>query len=261
MARTTARTGHTGTIRAVAALGVVAALLVAATACSGDAADDPHPDHRAFALHGRTLTVDSQDSALEMVPADVSQVKVTRWFRGNVLVGGNPRVTWAMKDDRLVLRVRCSGVVASCSAKHRIEVPRGVSVKVESSDGSVRAQGFKEPLDIRSRDGSVRVADSTGPLTLASTDGSIHASGVSARRVHATTRDGSVHLELGAVPDQVQANTVDGSVTITLPQASYRVSTQAQDGSVHVSVPRDPGSSHVVDAHTRDGSITIRTAG
>ncbi|MFD1657933.1 DUF4097 family beta strand repeat-containing protein [Streptomyces caeni] len=256
-----ARTKGARHVRAVAVAGVVAVLVAAAAGCGNDAADDPHPDHRSFALHGRTLTVDSDDSALEIVPADVDKVEVTRWFKGSVVVGGSPRVTWVMKDDRLVLRLKCSGLVADCSAKHRIEVPRGVAVKVRDGDGSVRARGFKESLSIRTGDGSVRVTDSTGPLTLDSGDGSIRATGVGARRVHAGTRDGSVHLELRVVPDRVESSSEDGSVTITLPHGSYRVSTRAEDGSVHVSVPRDPSSSHVVDARTRDGSITVRAAG
>jgi hypothetical protein len=245
----------------VAVAGVAAALIATAAACGNDASDDPHPDHAAFALHGRTLTVDSDDSALEIVPADVREVQVTRWFRGTVVVGGDPRVTWAMKDDRLVLRLKCSGIVADCSARHRIEVPRGVAVTVQDGDGSVRAEGFGTALSIRTRDGSVRVSGSTGPLTLDSGDGSVRATGVGSRRVHATTRDGSVALEFRVVPDLVESSSADGSVSIALPHASYRVSARSQDGSVHVSVPRDDNSSHVVDARTRDGSVSVRTAG
>jgi hypothetical protein len=198
---------------------------------------------------------------LEIVPADARKVQVTRWFRGTVVVGGDPRVTWAMKDDRLVLRLKCSGIVADCSARHRIEVPRGVAVTVQDGDGSVRAEGFGTALSIRTRDGSVRVSGSTGPLTLDSGDGSVRATGVGSRRVHATTRDGSVALEFGVVPDLVESSSADGSVSIALPHASYRVSARSQDGSVHVSVPRDDNSSHVVDARTRDGSVSVRTAG
>jgi hypothetical protein len=249
-------------VRAAAVTGAVAALVATATACGASAGDDKHPDHRSFALHGHTLTVDSDDSALEIVAADgnkAGSVQVTRWFKGSVMVGGDPKVTWSMKDDRLVLRVRCSGVVADCSAKHRIEVPRGITVKVEDGDGSVRARGFKDALDIRTSDGSVHVTDSTGPLELRSEDGSVRAE-VSSRRVTATTADGSVRLELGAVPDLVDSRSSDGSVSIALPRATYRVTTKTGDGSSHVSVPRDDSSPHVVSARTSDGSITVRTA-
>ena len=253
------------TRRVLAATGGLALLLVGVTACAGaSAGDDKHPDQRTFALSGRTLTIDSDDSALEVVAADsnpAGKIEVTRWWQGSVAIGSDPRVTWAMKGDRLVLRLKCSGVIADCSAKHRIEVPRGVSVKVEDGDGSVRARGFKDALSVRTGDGSVHVTDSTGPLTLHTGDGSVHAE-VSSREVRTTTSDGSVHLELGVVPDLVESRSGDGSVTVTLPKgaAKYRVTTRTGDGGVDVSVPRDSSSSHVVSAHTGDGKVTVRNA-
>ncbi|MGW3492150.1 DUF4097 family beta strand repeat-containing protein [Streptomyces sp. NPDC001020] len=262
MARNAARTGRTRrTGRAVAVTGIVAALIATAAACGNDAQDDKHPDHRAFTLHGRTLTVDSDNSDLEIVPAKVDKVQVTRWFRGSVIIGEDPRVTWAMKDDRLVLRLKCSGLVSNCSARHRIEVPRGIDVKVEDRNGGVRAQGFKEALSIRTRNGSVRVTDSTGALTLNSREGSVRATGVGSQRVHVETRNGSIHLELAVAPDLVKAASWNGSMSIALPKGAYRVTTNTRNGSAHVSVPQDPSSSHVVDTLTRDGSVTVRTAG
>ncbi|MET8137914.1 DUF4097 family beta strand repeat-containing protein [Streptomyces sp. NPDC005251] len=250
--------------RAAAVSGVVLAVVVGATACGAAAGDDKHPEQRSFGLHGRTLTVDSDDSALDLVVSDsakAGEVQVTRWFQGHVTLGGDPRVTWAMEDgDRLVLRMKCSGVVADCSARHRIVVPRGVAVKVEDGDGSVSAQGFEEALSIRTADGSVRVSDSSGALDLRSGDGSIRAVGVDARSVRARTEDGSVRLELGSVPDLVDSRSGDGSVSIVLPRATYRVTAGSGDGSVQVDVPRDDSSSHRVSAHTGDGKITVRTA-
>ncbi|MGW4736094.1 DUF4097 family beta strand repeat-containing protein [Streptomyces shenzhenensis] len=248
--------------RVAVAVGGVVVAVAGVAGCGGSAGDDKDPDHRSFALHGRTLTVDSDDSALEIVAADsatAGTVAVTRWFQGSVLVGDGPRVTWSMRDDRLVLRMKCSGVVASCSARHRIEVPRGIAVKVADGDGSVRASGFEDALDIRTHDGSVRVTDSSGPLTLRTDDGSVRAE-VSSPTVRATSHDGSVRLRLRAVPDLVDARTDDGSVTLDLPRAAYRVTTGTGDGSVDVSVPRDDSSAHAIAAHTHDGKITVRTA-
>lgn len=249
--------------RAVAVSGVVAVLVAGMAACGASASDDKDPDHKSFALEGRTLTVDSDDSALEIVAAEGNKagtVEVTRWFQGSVAVGSDPKVTWEMEDDRLVLREKCSGMIANCSAKHRIEVPRGVTVKVEDRDGSVRARGFQDALSIHTGDGSVHVTDSSGPLDLETRDGSVRVSDVSSRQVRARTGDGSVSLELGTVPDLVETRSGDGSVTIELPRATYRVTTRTGDGSVDVSVPRDDTSSHVVSARTGDGKVTVRTA-
>ncbi|QCD55640.1 DUF4097 family beta strand repeat-containing protein [Streptomyces hawaiiensis] len=270
----------TASARAAALAGAAVVLVAGLSACGASAGDDTDPDHRSFGLQGRTLTVDSDDSALEIVASDKSRagkIEVTRWFQGSVVVGKEPKVTWAMRDDRLVLRLKCSGIVVDCSAKHRIEVPRGITVKVEDGDGSVRARGFRDPLNIRTGDGSVRVSDTTGPLELRTGDGSIRVTDtsgplrmrtgdgsiradVSSRTVRTQTGDGSVRLELGVVPDRVESRSGDGSVNIALPRATYRVTTETGDGGVDVSVPRDETSSHVVSAHTGDGKVTVRTA-
>ncbi|MFE8959425.1 DUF4097 family beta strand repeat-containing protein [Streptomyces iakyrus] len=276
----TARTATArATVRATALTGAVVVLVAGLSACGASAGDDTDPDRRSFDLQGRTLTVDSDDSALEIVASDenpAGKIEVTRWFQGSVVVGKEPEVTWALRDDRLVLRLKCSGIVADCSAKHRIEVPRGVTVKVQDGDGTVHARGFRDPLNIRTGDGSVRVTDTTGPVQVRTGDGSIRVTGtsgplrmrtgdgsirasVSSRDVRTHTGDGSVRLELGAVPDHVESRSNDGSVTIALPRAAYRVTTETGDGGVDVSVPRDESSAHRVSAHTGDGSVTVRT--
>ncbi|WP_327716841.1 DUF4097 domain-containing protein [Streptomyces sp. NBC_00490] len=252
---------RTATARMVLAAGAVA-LIAGVSACGASAGDDKDPDQRSFALEGKTLTIDSDDSALEIVAADdnkAGRIEVTRWFQGTVALGKDPKVTWSMTDDTLKLRMKCTGVVADCAAKHRIEVPRGVSVKVEDGDGSVRARGFEDALSIRTGDGSVHVTDSSGPLDLKTGDGSVRAD-VTSRDVRSRTGDGSVHLELGAVPDRVESSSGDGSVTIDVPEATYKVTTQTGDGGVDVTVPRADSSSHVITARTGDGKVTVRTA-
>ncbi|MEV5610449.1 DUF4097 family beta strand repeat-containing protein [Streptomyces sp. NPDC052225] len=251
------------TARVLAALAAVTAVAATATACGADASDDGHPDHRSFALRGTTLTVDSDDSALELVPGDSDQVKVTRWFEGSTVIGGDPKVTWAWQgdEDRLTLRLDCSGLIADCSARHRVEVPRGVAVVVKNGDGSVRADGFDKGLDITTGDGSVRVDDIKGPLRLSGEDGSLNATRVDSRRVTVDTEDGSAHIALRTVPDRVDARSQDGSLTLTVPgSARYRVTTDTDDGGVDVSVPRDAHSDHRITARAQDGKVTVRTA-
>jgi hypothetical protein len=273
-------TARTAAARATALAGAVVVLVAGLSACGASAGDDTDPDHRSFGLQGRTLTVDSDDSALEIVAADdnpAGKIEVTRWFQGRAAIGTAPKATWSLRDDRLVLRLKCSGIVVDCAAEHRIEVPRGVTVKVEVGDGSVRARGFRDPLHIRTGDGSVRVQDATGPVELRTDDGSIRVSettgplrmrtgdgsiraDVSSRDVRTHTGDGSVRLELGVVPDRVESRSGDGSVTIAVPRAGYRVTTETGDGGVEVSVPRDESSAHVLSARTGDGKVTVRTA-
>ncbi|MFI7007242.1 DUF4097 family beta strand repeat-containing protein [Streptomyces sp. NPDC050145] len=251
------------TARVLAVTAATAALAAGVTACGADARDDTRPEHRSFALQGRTLTVDSDDSALELVPADGDEVKVTRWFEGSTVIGSDPRTTWRWdkSEDRLTLRLDCSGFIADCSARHRLEVPRDVKVVVRDDDGSVRATGFRHGLDITAQDGSVRITDSAGPLRVRTDDGSVKATGIDARTVSVRTQDGSADLDLRTVPDRVDAVSDDGSVDVALPgSAAYKVSSHSDDGSVRVSVPRDADSAHRVTVRTQDGKVTLRTA-
>lgn len=189
-------------VRAFAAVGAVAVLVAGLSACAS-ASDDNAPEHRTFALQGRTLTVDSDDSALEIVASDdhaSGKVQVTRWFSGSVALGSDPEVTWKMDGDRLVLRMHCSGVVADCAAKHRIEVPRGVAVKVRDGDGSVRASGFEDALNIRTGDGSVTISlpRATYKVSTDTGDGAVD--------VSVPTDDTSAHV--------VDARSGDGGITV-----------------------------------------------
>ncbi|GHH84373.1 lipoprotein [Streptomyces sulfonofaciens] len=243
------------------------ALAVVSLAGGCGAGDDNDPDHRAFTLHGTALTIDTDNSALDVVPVKGKQVRVTRWFKGRIVLGGDPKVSWAWRDDRLTLRVRCSGVVAVCSAKHRVEVPRDAAVSILNQDGRVTAHGFHTALKIRNDDGSVQVDDCSGPLDLQSSDGRVRADGITAHRVRATTGNGSIRLGLTRVPDQVTTRSDNGSTTLTLPRTGpdgstvgYQVSASTDNGGVDISVPRDDHSPHRISAHTKNGKVTVRSA-
>ncbi|QNP72954.1 DUF4097 family beta strand repeat protein [Streptomyces roseirectus] len=240
----------------------VALVAVLGTACA-NSSDDTAPESKGFGFEGSTLTIDSENTALEIVAAEdnkAGRVEVTRWFDGSVAVGKDPKLTWSMSDDRLKLRMRCTGLVANCSSKHRVEIPRGVAVKVVSHDGSVKARGLRNALDVRSSDGSVRITDTSGPLDLDTKDGSVRAD-VSSRTVTTRSSDGSVRLNLSAVPDRVDVKTNDGNVTIEVPKATYKVTEKVNDGDRRVSVPRADDSAHGITARVKDGDLTVRTAG
>lgn len=256
------------TVRALAAATGTVAVVALVGACGADASGDADPEHRTFTLPGRTLTVDSEDSALELVPGDSGgkEVKVTRWFDGRTVLGSTPEVSWKMSGDRITFRTKCSGVISDCSVKHRVEVPRGVAVTVENEDGRVTASGFGDALKVRSQHGAVTVEKSGGPLDVRSDDGSVEARGITSKRVAVASKDGAVRLALAAAPDRVDARSEDGALTVTLPRTekgaalSYDVKAEAHDGSVDVSVPRDGASPHRVSALSDDGKVTVRSA-
>jgi len=262
-ARTThpARTTRSTRTRVLLASGA-ALVAVLATACA-DASDDTAPETRGFDFSGSALTIDADNTSLEIVAADgdkAGHVEVTRWFDGSVAIGKGPKLSWSLSDGELKLRMDCSGIVADCSSRHRVEIPRGVTVKVVSNDGGVKVSGVRDALSVKARDGSVRITDSSGPLDLDTGDGSVRAD-VASRTVTTRSGDGSVHLNLSVVPDRVETKANDGNVTIEVPRATYKVTAEVDDGDNQVSVPRADDSAHEITARVTDGDLRIRTAG
>ncbi|WUD75564.1 DUF4097 domain-containing protein [Streptomyces sp. NBC_00510] len=253
-------TKSTRTLRTLAAAAGVVALIGTASACA-NASDDSEPERKSFALDGNELTIDSSDSKVVVKPADVDEIRVTRWFDGWAVFGDTPKATWSMHGHTLTFRTKCQGAVQDCSVRHEVLVPRGVRLTVVNGDGSVEASGFSTPLELTTGDGSVVVRNVTGPLRLSSGDGRIDAGGIRSREVSAHTSDGSVKLAFDKVPDLVEATTGDGRVSVVLPHQSYKVSARSGDGHVSVDVPRDDTSGHVVTVRTGDGSVSVTEAG
>ncbi|WP_329116730.1 DUF4097 family beta strand repeat-containing protein [Streptomyces sp. NBC_01465] len=248
--------------RTLLAAGGAVLVSVAVTGCGADAGD-AKAEHKSFALSGKTLTVDSDNSQIELVPADVKDVEVTRRVDGWVFMGTGPEAKWSMKDGTLTLRVKCDAVASSCAARHEIRVPRGVAVTVRDGNGGVTATGFSTPLKVSSGNGRVTVRNSSGALDLDSDNGKVEGEGISAKSVVAGSHNGGVRLTLTSVPDRVETSSNNGAVEVTLPKQAgltYKVSTKSHNGDVNVSVPRSDTSAHVVRATSDNGEVTVRSA-
>lgn len=235
--------------------------------CSMEQVSDGKAKHKSFELTGRQLTVVTGDGKLELVPVDRKadgdgkrQLDVTRWFKASKL-NGKVGASWQLENgDTLRLKTKCSGVLVDCSNRHRVEVPRDVSVKVRAQDGQVVANGFSTPMSIRSSDGNVNVSGASAPLKIRTQDGRVRAEKLRSRSVSVATHDGYVVLGFRETPTSVRTSSHDGSTTVTTPRAPFRIETEAKDGSVDVSLPRQKSSSRSIEATSHDGDITLRAS-
>ncbi|MER5768291.1 DUF4097 family beta strand repeat-containing protein [Streptomyces sp. NPDC001985] len=240
-------------------------LLAGAVAGCGSADAESAPEERkVFALAGERLTIDSDNAAVEVVAADVEKVEVTRRVDGWVFAGSGPEASWRLTGDRLVLRVKCSGVVTDCQGLHRVTVPREVAVTVIDDNGGVTASGLRTPLRIETDNGDVTVRRTSGALDLVSDNGTITTEGVTAGTVRARSDNGDIRIGLGAgaVPERVEAVSDSGDIRIALPRAGapYDVGAKSDNGSVDIGVPTDDGSRNAVTATSDNGSVKVRTA-
>ncbi|MFD6279743.1 DUF4097 family beta strand repeat-containing protein [Streptomyces sp. NPDC060209] len=245
----------------VATAGTV--LLVAAlSGCGSTDAEDAPAEHKSFAFSGKALTIDAENSTLDLVSADVEQLEVTRRVDGWVVLGSGPDPVWKLEGDELRLEVKCRAMISNCEAHHQVKVPRGLALTVQGDNGKVTAAGFASPLKISADNGGVNVRDVSGPLELHADNGSIEAERVSGNSVIARSDNGSVQLGFARVPDLVDTVSDNGSISIVLPAGknAYAVSAEADNGDVSVDVPRSETSEHVVKARSDNGEVTVRSA-
>ncbi|WP_405688168.1 DUF4097 family beta strand repeat-containing protein [Streptomyces sp. NBC_00057] len=247
--------------RTLIASGGALILGLALTGCGSTDPGDAPAEHKSFALSGKTLTIYSGHTSVELVPADVRKVEVTRHVDGWVVLGNGPDPTWKMQDNTLTLRVKCRAVISDCASQHQVKVPRGVAVVVKGDNGKVAASGFDTPLTLHADNGKVTVRDSSGPLKLGSGNGGIVTEGISAKSVSARSDNGRIRLGFISVPDLVDTESDNGRITIDLPGGSvrYAVDAVAHNGRVSVDAPRSDDSSHVVKARSGNGQVTVRS--
>ncbi|MCA1223936.1 DUF4097 family beta strand repeat-containing protein [Streptomyces sp. 8L] len=247
--------------RAVLAVCGVAVIAATVGACGSDPSDAPVKKHT-FAFTGKKLTIDASNSTVQIVPGDVTGIHVQRQVKGWVVFGNGPTPSWGLHGDTLTLKLKCTGVAQDCTALHKVTVPRGVAVTVKSGNGRVTASGFTSAVSLRTSNGSAELRDSSGPVSLSSRNGSVTASGLSGKKVSASSSNGSVSLGFTTVPDHVDASSHNGRVRISLPKGhtAYAVDAASRNGRTDIGVPRDDASEHSVKARTSNGGISVRAA-
>ncbi|MFF5334366.1 DUF4097 family beta strand repeat-containing protein [Streptomyces sp. NPDC013181] len=247
---------------AVLATGGAVLLVAALTGCGSTDVDDAPVEHKSFAYSGKALTIDAEDSVVEVVPADVDAIEVTRQVDGWVMLGSGPDPVWKLEGDTLTLRVKCEAMISDCGARHRVKVPRGLALTVDADNGKITASEFTTPLKLYSDNGGVVVKDVSGPLDLKSDNGAIRGERISSRSLVAQSDNGSVDLDLRRVPDLVDTRSDNGRIAVNLPAGptAYAVSASADNGHVSVEVPRSSTSAHVVKARSDNGGVAVRHA-
>ncbi|MET9374795.1 DUF4097 family beta strand repeat-containing protein [Streptomyces sp. NPDC002992] len=250
-------------IRALLASGGAVVVALGVGGCGSADVEGAPVEKKSFAFSGDALTIDSDNSELEIVPADIKDVRVSRQVDGWVFMGEGPEATWRLEGGRLTLRVECDAVASDCDSVHRIQVPRGVAVTVEDDNGKVTADGFDTALKIATDNGEVVVRNASGALDLSSGNGEVVVEGgTTSRQVVARSDNGAVRLTLGAVPERVRAESDNGEIDIALPAgpATYDVDGRSDNGDVRIDVPRQKGSAHTVTARSDNGEVVVRSA-
>ncbi|MGI5164718.1 DUF4097 family beta strand repeat-containing protein [Spirillospora sp. CA-253888] len=221
---------------------------------------------------------------VEVIGTDDARVTVReklRWSNRN----NKPTTGHALHDGVLKITGRCGRTVLGverCEVTHQVRVPRGLTVTVDSGDGSITATGLTGPVRLHSGTGAIAARDLRSPsLKATNDDGRINVSGqittvelnagtgridadrLRAEHVTARSGDGSISLVLLAPPADVRADTGTGSINVLLPNtAAYAVTSKVGTGSEHVdpALRRDDRSRHRVEVSSGDGKVRVSPA-
>ncbi|MEU6483931.1 DUF4097 family beta strand repeat-containing protein [Streptomyces sp. NPDC046887] len=246
--------------RSLLVIGGAALGVMVLTGCGSSELESAPVERKSFAFDGDTLEVETDDSEIVLVAADVKDVEVARQVDGWGVFGSGPEPVWRLEDGKLSLRVECDAMISDCESRHEVRVPRGVAVTASGENGDLTAEGFASPLRLTSDNGTVSARDVTGALDLTSNNGDIRVEGRTPAQVTARAENGDLRLVLDRAPEKVDLVNDNGGVVIEVPggATTYDVDAQSANGEVSVDVPTDPKSIRKVGVRASNGDIRVR---
>ncbi|MFF4603705.1 DUF4097 domain-containing protein [Streptomyces sp. NPDC001339] len=145
-----------------------------------------------------------------------------------------------------------------CSASYTVEVPAGLPVSGETSNGAVNLTKVGA-VDVTTSSGAVELDDVSGTVDVHTSNGRIAGRGLSGTHITAETSNGEIDLT-PATAQNVRAKTSNGGITVTVPKGDYRIATRTTNGSKDITVPDAPAGRYRLDLTTTNGSITAKSA-
>jgi DUF4097 and DUF4098 domain-containing protein YvlB len=183
------------------------------------------------------LQLASGQAVIVGTSASTVQVRRTDHFA----FGHSAREQRSIRRGVLRISSRCPRiVVGSCSASYELSVPETVSVKVTTTAGHVRLDGFR------------------GPATLQTGSGSVDVEAYCGFKLAALTGSGDMHVATACAPQQLDLRSRSGDVAALVPPGRYRLSAVSGSGRERVSgVVRDSRAPFSIEVRSGSGSAEV----
>ncbi|MEU9122505.1 DUF4097 family beta strand repeat-containing protein [Streptomyces sp. NPDC048506] len=171
-------------------------------------------------------------------------------YQGDRPEGATQRV----EDGVLML----GGCGEKCSVNYTVEVPAGLPVSGNTSNGAVDLTAVGT-VNVTTSSGAIELNDIAGAVDVHTSNGQIRGRGLSGSHITAETSNGEIDLT-PATAQSVRAETTNGSITVKVPKGHYRISTRTSNGDKNISVANDPAGRYRLDLTTSNGDITATSA-
>ncbi|MFJ9409563.1 DUF4097 family beta strand repeat-containing protein [Streptomyces sp. NPDC101393] len=238
-----------GLFGAAAMAGIGAIGLTACSLTPGSTFEDDSSVPKAKKI--TSVRLDSRSGSVTLNGGkDVSKVSVHREVEYH---GDRPKgATHRVEDGVLVL----GGCGKDCSVSYTVDLPAGLPVNGETSNGAIHLTGVGA-VKVTTSNGAIDLKGVRGPVDVETADGRIHGTGLSGKGIKAKTSNGAIELT-PTTAQNVRADTSNGAVTVTVPDGTYRVRTETSNGHKDIGVTDDPAGAHRLDLTTSNGAITLK---
>jgi hypothetical protein len=184
------------------------------------------------ALHAK-----SNGGLIELVASDRTTVRVTERY---LYSGSKPVTRHAVNGSTLSLETPgCSGDSSPCEVSYRIEVPRALTVTLNSEGGDVKVSAL------------------AGKLTVDTEGGGATAKELTSTNVKIDSGGGDTDAVFASAPNSADVRTDGGDLTVRLPDGSYAIDADGGGGEEKVTVKSDPTSPYKVIAKSGGGSVSL----
>ncbi|GII86496.1 hypothetical protein Ssi03_44860 [Sphaerisporangium siamense] len=150
-----------------------------------------------------------------------------------------PKTKHPMDGDTLKLGFTCDNGGWTCGVDYKVEVPRGLNVKLEAGSGDITLRALSGRVDAK-----------TG-------SGAVDARGLGATYAEADSGSGDVELRFTSVPEYVRIGTGSGDGIVHVPQNTYHVSLTTGSGDHTMQVANDPASPRRIMVQTGSGEAKV----
>ncbi|MET7327540.1 DUF4097 family beta strand repeat-containing protein [Nonomuraea sp. NPDC005650] len=190
------------------------------------------------------IRVQADSGNVEVVESDRQGIHVTEHL---VWRKNKPETSHEVQGDTLALTYKCprtwglgSGA-ASCDVNYKVEIPKGLRVKVSTDSGDMTLEDLSGEVDVHSDSGMIA------------------ATGLSGKRVVTETDSGDTELAFTAQPDKVVGTSDSGGITVRVPQGPYKVVAKTDSGDKKITAATDASAPRTIEVSSDSGDLEVAT--
>ncbi|MBB6350267.1 hypothetical protein FHU36_006839 [Nonomuraea muscovyensis] len=190
------------------------------------------------------LHVEADSGTVEVAESDRRGIRVTErlsWRRNK------PQTSHKVRGDTLELTFACpatwgwGAIGTSCDVSYRVEVPKGLRVKVGSDSGDLTLKNL------------------SGDLEATTDSGAVEAGGLTGRQVVTRTDSGAVKLAFAGRPDRVTTTTDSGRTVIHVPEGPYNIVARTDSGKKDIRAVSAPSARQTIQLTSDSGDMEVVT--